>query len=70
MAGKSVAAQYFGCFVIAMGLYMCGGVDLVWLPSNLPRFGKRTTSVGMVLMLGSCAGVTAPYVSIIININA
>lgn len=62
MAGRGVAVPYIGCFVIATGLYVVGGIALVWMPSNLPRFGKRTTAVGMFLMSGSGAGVAAPYV--------
>ncbi|KAL9610940.1 MAG: hypothetical protein Q9167_004382 [Letrouitia subvulpina] len=61
LVGRSVAVSYLGCFVIATGLYVVGGIALVWMPSNLPRFGKRTTAIGMFLMCGSGAGVAAPY---------
>lgn len=62
IAGRGVAVPFAGCFVIAMGVYTVAGIALVWLPSNLPRYGKRSTAVGMQLMFGNTAGVAAPYV--------
>ena len=62
ISGRSVALQYFGCFVIATGLYVCGGIALVWLPSNLPQSGKRAAAVGIFLMTGSASGIASPYV--------
>ncbi|KAI4187689.1 MAG: hypothetical protein L6R41_002635 [Letrouitia leprolyta] len=61
IAGESVAVQYTGCFVIATGLFVVAGLALAWLPSNLPRYGKRSTAVGMQLMVGNSAGIAAPY---------
>ena len=62
ISGRSVAVQYFGCFVIVTGVYIVGNLALVWLTTNLPRFSKRTTAVGTFLMCGSGAGVAAPFV--------
>lgn len=62
-APKSV--RYFGCFLVAMGLYVIAGIPLAWLPSNSPRYGKRTTASGMQLTIGNSAGIMAPFVSII-----
>lgn len=57
------AVRYFGCFLVAMGLYVIAGIPLAWLPSNNPRYGKRTTASGMQLTIGNSAGIMAPFVS-------
>ncbi|KAL8900629.1 MAG: hypothetical protein Q9192_000973 [Flavoplaca navasiana] len=64
IAGNNVAAQYVGCFFIASGIYIVSGIAVVWMPSNLPRYGKRSTAVGMQIMIGTSAGIPAPVVSI------
>ena len=63
IAGHNVAVQYTGCFFIATGIYVVSGIAIVWMPTNLPRYGKRSTAVGMQLMIGTSAGIPAPYVS-------
>ena len=63
IAGRGVAVPYLGCFFIATGIYVVSGLALAWLPTNLPRYGKRSTAIGMQLMLGNSAGIAAPYVS-------
>ena len=55
--------HYFGCFVVAMGLYVVAGLPLAWLPNNQPRYGKRTTATGLQLTIGNCSGIMAPFVS-------
>ena len=62
LVGKSVAVQYAGCFVIATGLFLASGLNLLWLPSNCPRYGKRATAIGLQLAIGDSAGLTSPYV--------
>ena len=62
ISGRGVAVQYIGCFVVASGIFLVAGIALVWLPTNLPRYGKRSTGVGMQLMIGNSAGIAAPYV--------
>ncbi|KAL8947333.1 MAG: hypothetical protein Q9222_006373 [Ikaeria aurantiellina] len=61
IAGRGVAVPYVGCFAIATGIYVVAGITIVWLPSNLPRYGKRSTAVGMQFMIGNSAGIAAPY---------
>ena len=61
IAGRNVATTFAGCFVVATGLFTVSGLALTWLPSNMPRYGKRSTAVGMQLMIGNSAGVAAPY---------
>ena len=56
--------HYAGCFLVAMGLYVCVGLPLAWLPTNLPRYGKRTTATGMQLTIGNCAGIMSAFVSL------
>lgn len=64
IADASAAVHYFGCFLVAMGLYVAVGLPLAWLPNNNPRYGKRTFSSGFQLMIGSFGGVTAPFVRV------
>ncbi|KAH6884407.1 major facilitator superfamily domain-containing protein [Thelonectria olida] len=53
--------KYFGCFLAAMGLYVVVGIPLAWLPSNNPRYGKRTVATGLQLTIGNSAGIPAPF---------
>jgi nitrate/nitrite transporter NarK len=55
--------RYFGCFLVAAGLYVIVGLPLAWLPSNNPRYGKRTVATGLQLTIGNSAGIAAPFVS-------
>ncbi|KAF8247751.1 MFS general substrate transporter [Wilcoxina mikolae CBS 423.85] len=57
----SSGVHYFGCFLVAMGLYVAVGLPLAWLPNNSPRYGKRTAATGMQLTCGNAAGVMAPF---------
>ncbi|KAL8805330.1 MAG: hypothetical protein Q9182_002004 [Xanthomendoza sp. 2 TL-2023] len=61
MVGRNVAVPYAGCFLVASGIFTVSGITLVWMPTNLPRYGKRSTAVGMQLMIGNSAGIAAPY---------
>ncbi len=54
--------HYFGCFVVALGLYVSVGLPLAWLPSNTPRYGKKTVATGLQLSFGNCSGIMAPFV--------
>jgi hypothetical protein len=40
MADVSAGVHYFGCFLVAMSLYVAVGLPLTWLPNNNPRYGK------------------------------
>lgn len=55
-------AKYFGCFLVAMGLYVVVGIPLGWLPANNPRYGKRTTATGLQLTCGNLSGIMAPFI--------
>lgn len=57
----SSAARYFATFLVACGLYVSVGIPLAWLPTNNPRYGKRTTATGLQLTIGNCAGIWAPF---------
>ncbi|PGH16500.1 hypothetical protein AJ80_05185 [Polytolypa hystricis UAMH7299] len=61
IADASTGVHYFGCFLVATGLYVCVGLPLAWLPTNLPRFGKRTFATGLQLTMGNISGVMAPF---------
>jgi hypothetical protein len=37
------------------------GIPLAWLPSNQPRYGKRTTASGLQLTIGNASGIMAPF---------
>lgn len=67
VSNASRGVKYFGCFLAAMGLYVVVGIPLAWLPSNNPRYGKRTVATGLQLTIGNLAGVPAPFVSIYAN---
>jgi len=61
LSDASAGVHYFGCFLVAMGLYVAVGLPLAWLPNNCPRYGKRTTATGMQLTCGNAAGIMAPF---------
>jgi MFS family permease len=63
ISNSSAATHYAGCFLVAMGLYVAVGIPLAWLPSNNPRYGKRTTATGLQLTIGNASGIMAPFVS-------
>lgn len=55
-------AHYFGCFLVAAGLYVAVGLPLAWLPNNCPRYGKRTAASAFQLTVGNASGIMAPFV--------
>jgi len=57
----SAGAHYFACCLVATGLYITLGIPLAWLPTNQPRYGKRTTATAIQLTIGNCAGIMAPF---------
>ncbi|EXJ95545.1 hypothetical protein A1O1_00667 [Capronia coronata CBS 617.96] len=61
MTPVSAGVHFFACFLVSMGLYVAVGIPLAWLPSNLPRYGKRTTASGIQLTVGNAAGISAPF---------
>ena len=63
ISDSSSGVHYFGCFVVALGLYVVVGLPLAWLPNNQPRYGKRTTATGLQLTIGNISGIMAPFVS-------
>ena len=62
MSDSSAAVHYAGCFLVAMGLYVNVGLPLAWLPTNNPRYGKRTLATGLQLSIGNCAGIMSSFV--------
>ncbi|KAL6709544.1 hypothetical protein ACN47E_001479 [Coniothyrium glycines] len=62
ISDSSAAVHYAGCFLVAMGLYVCVGLPLAWLPTNLPRYGKRTSATGLQLSIGNCAGIMSAFI--------
>lgn len=64
LADASSGVHYFGCFLVAMGLYVSVGLPLAWLPNNCPRYGKRTAASGFQLTVGNASGIMAPFVSL------
>jgi sugar phosphate permease len=61
ISDTSSGVHFAGCFLVAMGLYVTVGIPLAWLPSNNPRYGKRTTASGLQLTVGNSAGIMAPF---------
>ncbi|KAI8301404.1 putative transporter [Colletotrichum sp. SAR11_59] len=62
ISDTSSGVHYFGCFLVAAGLYVVVGLPLAWLPNNSPRYGKRTTASGMQLTIGNCSGVMSSFI--------
>ena len=62
LSHASAGVHYFGCFLVAAGLYVCVGIPLAWLPNNCPRYAKRTTATGMQLTIGNCAGILSSFI--------
>lgn len=63
MSDTPSGVHYLGCFLVALGLYVCVGLPLAWLPNNNPRYGKRTTATGLQLTIGNCSGIMSSFVS-------
>lgn len=61
MSDSSARVHYAGCFLVALGLYVLVGIPLAWLPSNNPRYGKRTTATGLQLTIGNTSGIMASF---------
>ncbi|KAL8773501.1 MAG: hypothetical protein Q9209_001605 [Squamulea sp. 1 TL-2023] len=61
IADSSMSVHYFGCFLVALGLYVTTGLPLAWLANNQPRYGKRTTATGMQLSIGNTSGIMAAF---------
>jgi MFS family permease len=62
LSNGGVAVHHAGCFLVAMGLYVVVGLPLAWLPTNIPRYGKRTTTIAMQAAIGNSAGIMASFV--------
>ncbi|KAI0886880.1 DNA-repair protein rad2 [Annulohypoxylon maeteangense] len=62
LSDSSAGVHYFGCFLVATGLYVIVGLPLAWLPNNTPRYGKRTTGNGMQLTSGNTAGIMSSFI--------
>ncbi|KAL2060264.1 hypothetical protein VTL71DRAFT_9659 [Oculimacula yallundae] len=61
LSNASSGVHYFGCFMVAGGLYIVVGLPLAWLPNNSPRYAKRTTATGMQLTIGNCSGILSSF---------
>ncbi|EWC47425.1 hypothetical protein DRE_00393 [Drechslerella stenobrocha 248] len=53
--------KYFGCFLIASGLYVAVGIPLAWNVVNIPRYGKKATASGFQLTVGNASGIMSAY---------
>ncbi|KAI1087066.1 DNA-repair protein rad2 [Rostrohypoxylon terebratum] len=62
LSDSPAGVHYFGCFLVATGLYVIVGLPLAWLPNNTPRYGKRTTGNGMQLTTGNTAGIMSSFI--------
>lgn len=64
ISGGGPAVHYIGCFLVAAGMFVVIGLPLAWLPTNVPRYGKRTTTIAMQAMIGNSAGIMSSFVSL------
>jgi hypothetical protein len=69
LSKSNAGTHYAGCFLVAMGLYVVVGIPLAWLPSNNPRFGKRTVATGLQLTIGNASGIMAPFVGYNVSVD-
>ena len=63
LAPAPSSVHYFAIFIISLGLFVVVGLPLAWLPSNNPRYGKRTTASAIQITICNCSGILAPFVS-------
>lgn len=65
ISNSSSGVHYFGCFVVAMGLYVVVGIPLSWLPSSksVRHCGTFKNEDRPSLSLGVCCTVTTNEVS-------
>lgn len=61
ISATSSGVHYFGALMVALGLYVAVGLPLAWLPTNLPRYAKRTYATGLQLTFGNISGVMSPF---------
>lgn len=61
ISDSSSGVHYFGALLVALGLYVAVGLPLAWLPTNLPRYGKRAFATGLQLTFGNISGVMSPF---------
>ncbi len=61
ISDTSSGVHYFATCLVAIGLYVCVGIPLAWLPANSPRYGKRSTASGLQLTIGNAGGIGAPF---------
>ncbi|KAL7799272.1 major facilitator superfamily domain-containing protein [Trichoderma ceciliae] len=62
LSDSAPGVHYFGCFLVAGGLYVVVGLPIAWLPNNTPRYGKRTTATGMQLTFGNTSGIMSAFI--------
>lgn len=53
----SLGVRYYGCIMIAFGLYVGSGLSLMWLNNNVAGHYKRATASGMATTIGNIGGV-------------
>ncbi|KOS43861.1 hypothetical protein ACN38_g5234 [Penicillium nordicum] len=61
ISDSSSGVHYFGALMVALGLYVAVGLPLAWLPTNLPRYAKRSYATGLQLTFGNISGVMSPF---------
>ncbi|KOS18221.1 putative transporter [Escovopsis weberi] len=62
LSRSSPGVHYFGCFLVAGGLFSAVGLPLAWLTSNIPRYGKRAAASGMQITSGNVSGILAAFI--------
>lgn len=63
LSPTSGGVHYFGCLLVALGLYAVVGIPMSWLPTNYPRYGTRVTASGLQITIGNLGGIVSPFVS-------
>ncbi|GAA5948613.1 hypothetical protein JCM21900_005190 [Sporobolomyces salmonicolor] len=55
----SVGCSLFACFCAATGIYLCVGLHVSWLNTNIAGIRKRSTAIGIQQLMGNCGGIVA-----------
>ncbi|BFZ59822.1 hypothetical protein YB2330_000843 [Saitoella coloradoensis] len=59
LSATKPAVLYFACFLVAMGLYVFDGLNMLWLAGNVAPHYKRAVAIGMNQTTGNIGGVIA-----------
>ncbi|CUM66611.1 uncharacterized protein PRCAT00004281001 [Priceomyces carsonii] len=57
VGATKMGVRFFGLFIVAVPLYVCPSMNVVWISGNTANFYKRATVVGVNQLIGNASGV-------------